>query len=242
MSFGSFANVLIHRIPLKENFISERSRCPVCRNPIAFYDNIPLLSYVILKGKCRHCSASISLRYPIVELLMGGLFYLVVHQAGANLLSYTVMGALFILLVLSFIDLDTMLVPDGLILTGIIISLIPIIFGENELLPFAMAAFAYSLTLYLIAVIAKFIYKKDSMGGGDIKLAFFLGLILGPQMTLLAAFLTFISAAFILLILKWSGFVKFGQEVPFIPFMALGAALAMLYGEEILDFYFTKFM
>jgi len=237
LSFGSFANVLIHRLPRHENFMSDRSRCPSCKKQIAFYDNIPLLSWLILRGKCRSCASPISIRYPMVEAVTGALFLLAYLRFGFSAFTPVAMLALLILLVLALIDLETMYVPDGLVLTGILIALIPLLLDRSLFLPHALSAFAYSGALYLIAVLARLILKKEAMGGGDIKLAFFLGLLLGPEATLLSALLSFILAALILLALQAASKVRYGQEVPFVPFMALAASLSLLYGTEILIFY-----
>ncbi len=239
LAFGSFANVLIFRLPRNENFTTGRSHCPACGAPIAFYDNIPLISFLILRGRCRSCHSPISLRYPLVELVSALLFYFAYTNFGLSLMGGAAVAFLFMLLVLSAIDIMTMFVDDRMLIFGGLAALLPFFSGDHPLIPYLAAAAGYSAGLLAVALLGKLLYRRDSMGGGDIKLAFVIGLMLGPVMSLLSAFLAFVTAALILIILRIIGRIHRGQEVPFVPFMAAGSVLALLWGEEILKFYRT---
>ena len=215
ISIGSFLNVCIYRMPAGISIVTPRSRCPKCEKMIVWYDNIPLLSWLLLRGKCRNCQTPISIRYFLVELLTGICFMLVFHAfssyPAAVFVYWIVTGCL---IVITFIDLDHFIIPDEISLPGIIFGLGFSIFmvyfptlqpgfiisipGITSLWAGKYIPLFNSLTglllgggsLYLIGVIAKAILKKDAMGGGDVKLLAFLGAFLGWQLILLTIMLS----------------------------------------------------
>jgi leader peptidase (prepilin peptidase)/N-methyltransferase len=237
---GSFLNVLIYRIPLELSIVQPASFCPLCQKNIHWYDNIPLLSFLMLEGKCRHCAGVISPRYFIVELMTGllwfgaWLFYGVsgFFAAGVILLSF--------LLALSVIDLERGILPDKLTVTGMIFGLglsgfYPLLFKETlwyqgifqSFLGLAVGALILLATAYL----GKKIFKKESMGEGDIKLLAMAGAFLGWQKIILVFFL----AAF--LALPFALYFKYrkGREIiVYGPYLAAASALLFFMGDWML--------
>ncbi|MFZ5980604.1 MAG: prepilin peptidase [Candidatus Zixiibacteriota bacterium] len=244
LSIGSFLNVVIYRVP-RENFLKlKRSVCPHCQNQLKWYHNIPVFSYLFLRGRCGFCRKRISVRYPLVELVNMLLYLYFYWQLGLslNLVIFAYLSSA--LLVIFFIDLDFQIIPDVVTLPGIVIglgvSLAPGGIGiVNALVGFLVGGGA----LYLIALLGDWLFKKDSMGGGDIKMAAMLGAFLGWQKVLLV----FLSSAFIGLVVS-IGIMFFSEKlrkdrvVPFGPFLALAAMLAILYGDRIINYYLSNFL
>lgn len=236
LAFGSFANVVIHRVPLNESVRAPRSRCPSCRTPIAARDNIPVLSWVLLGGRCRSCRARISVRYPVVELLTGALFGLAAWRLPAwDLVAY--LPLIWVLVVLSGIDIDHKLLPNRIVLPSIaafagLLAISAAVGPGVGAWARALAAGAAGFgALFVLALIA-----PRGMGMGDVKLAALLGTALGylswPQV-FIGFFLAFTAGAVggILLILARRGGMK--SEIPFGPYLALGTILAVLWGEPL---------
>jgi leader peptidase (prepilin peptidase) / N-methyltransferase len=239
---GSFLNVLIYRLPRKISIVSPaRSACPVCGNMIAWYDNIPLFSWLFLRGRCRHCNTPISVLYPVIELLSGIIAILSAYYFGINPTALLVYIFTSILLVITVIDLQFMIIPDVINKPGMVIGVL--IGGINEFTgifdtPITSgiadsllgAALGYGL-LYFIAW-AYFKYSKVSgLGGGDIKLMGFTGALLGVNSIipsiLIASFAGVLIGSSVLL-LKRSGLKT---EIPFGPWLALGILCHMLGGD-----------
>lgn len=237
---GSFLNVLVYRLP-KDLSIFGRSFCPHCKKPIRWHDNIPLLSFVLLRGKCRHCGFSISLQYPIVEAVTGVLFVLVFLLLGIKNQELRIMDLvtlgyyLFIisaLIAIFFADLRYGIIPDKVVYPTIAISLLflisqyPNILISNLLS--ALAAFLFFFFLFLIT-------RGRGMGMGDVKLVFLMGLFLGFPKIAVALYIAFLTGAAISLILVLWGKKKFsGGTVPFGPFLVFGTLLAFFFGEKLL--------
>ena len=242
LAVGSFLNVVIYRLPRKMKFIMERSICPNCANRLKWYHNIPLLSFLFLRGKCAFCQARISLRYPLVELLCGLFFVYLYWQYGASftMASYAVLAVM--LLVIFFIDLDHQIIPDVVSLPGIGIGLAFSLLPEGiGILPALIGMLVGGGSLYAIALLGDWLFKKESMGGGDIKMAAMLGAFLGWQKVLFV----FMASAVIGLVVSvvvmfFSARVRETRMIPFGPFLALAAAVAVLYGERIIGFYVTN--
>jgi len=213
LAFGSFLNVCIHRLPLGESVAKERSACPACKRPIAFYDNIPVLSWLILRGRCRNCKSRISARYLVVELLTAALFVACYNYFGLTLatLKYCVFG--FLLLGLIFTDAETKLLPDKLTLPGLALGvlfslLVPVRDVASQFLPAMMnLPFSADLATRLFSLLdsllgaalgASFIYGAgavylrwrgmEGMGFGDVKLMAMVGAFLGIKLTILTIF------------------------------------------------------
>jgi leader peptidase (prepilin peptidase)/N-methyltransferase len=246
---GSFLNVCIYRIPRNLSIITPSSRCPSCNMPINPLDNIPIISYIFLGGRCRACKTKISFRYPLVELLNAVLYILVLWRFGAEW--HTLVYCIFCssLIVISFIDLDFQIIPDRITLTGIPIG---IIFGGFLLLdPFMrhshlgiksslIGAFIGFGFYYLIAEAGYRIFKKEAMGGGDIKLMAMIGGFLGWKGVILTTFLGSLSGTIIGILLMLIKGREWGSKIPFGPYLALGAFVTLLYGQEIFHMYLGR--
>ncbi len=226
---GSFANVCIHRLPQRQSLVFPRSHCPTCQEMLRPWHNVPLLSYLALRGRCAFCQSVISWRYPLVELLCGLLYVFLYQQFG-----FSVQGMIFALLatcllIVSFIDLAHKIIPDVITLPGIVAGL----FASLLLTPVSLGSAVLGVCLggglfFLVAVVS-----RGGMGGGDIKLIAMIGAFLGWQAVLVTIFLSSLSGAVAglgLMVLKKKGRK---DPLPFGPFLALGALLAMFWGPEI---------
>lgn len=259
---GSFLNCIIYRLFKKENFLVKRSYCPYCKHTLAWQDLVPILSFISLKGKCRYCKKPISFQYPLVEFFTGILFLLAVRQninlLFSEFLNYTGSGAtgsfvfgllniLFLFLIFSFLiiifvyDLQHYIILDRVIYPAIIISsswyLISNMFFKfytrYDLLNVIYSAFGASAFFFAIVLAS----GGKGMGMGDVKLAFFMGLLLGFPNILVALFSSFLLGAVIGIILIITGKKGLKSEVPFGPFLVTGTFLALFFGERIIDFY-----
>lgn len=240
---GSFLNVCIYRIPREESIAFPPSHCTRCSHPLAWYDLIPVVSYLSLKGKCRYCGEVISPQYPIVEILNGILYLSVFHYFGLSMefAFYGFMAS--ILLVICVIDYYEQIIPDGLILI-ILIAVVSykaaayFFNGTPVLLKDGISGFLSGGLLFLaIAVIS-----NGAMGGGDIKLIAVLGLILGLKKTLLNILLAFIIGAAVSLYLLLSGKKGRKDAIPFGPFINIAFIITLLYGDMIIRWYVQSFL
>jgi len=232
---GSFLNVCIVRLPADQSVVTPRSRCPQCGKLIAWYDNIPVLSYLLLGGKCRSCKAGISILYPLVELAVGLLWAGVTIRYGLNL--EALKAALFgtILLGIALTDLRTYLIPNEFTIGGLIIGLLLAATGGVQSIALALlGAAAGFLVLWLVGVIGRWAFKEEAMGGGDIKMMAMVGAFIGWQGVLLTIFLGALAGTLIFLPMALLGRKKL---VPFGVFLALGAAVTYVIGPAILDWY-----
>ena len=234
---GSFLNVCIHRLPLRESLLWPRSRCPRCAKTIAWYDNLPVLSYFWLRGRCRACRRPISWRYPLVEALNAAGYGLIIWRFGfsASALVYLLLWSS--LIVISFIDLDHMIIPDRITLPGIALGLV----AGTLLLPRWWDSVVGLLVgggiLYFMAWISPYLFGKEGMGGGDIKLLAMIGAFLGWKPAILTIFFGGLLGAVVGVTLMGVRVITREAYLPFGPFLSLGAVVAMLYGQEILTWY-----
>jgi leader peptidase (prepilin peptidase)/N-methyltransferase len=238
---GSFLNVVIWRVPRGESIVSPPSHCPGCDTEIAPYDNIPVLSWLVLRGRCRHCGTRISIRYPLVELASAGLWVAMALRFGWSweLPAYLVLVSA--LLALSLIDLDTFLLPDKIV-KPLAVALV-VLFGFAALMDDAgddfvrallggAAAFAFFGIVHLIS--------PRGMGFGDVKLSFSLGVALGWiswGSVYLGLFLGFLLGAIVGIVLIATRVKGRRDHVPFGPFLAAGTVIAVLVGPVLLDLY-----
>ena len=235
---GSFSNVCIYRIPRNESVIYPASHCPKCRTKIKPVDNIPLLSYILLKGRCRNCGSKISIQYPVVEFLTG-LIYLIIYLIyGLSIQSLVYIILSSALIIIAFIDLQEQIIPDIISLPGIVVGLIlsfivPYISFINSVL----GALVGGGIILIIAWVGSIIFKKEAMGGGDVKLAAMIGAFLGWRYTIISLFLGFFLGALIGIILIMTKIKKREDAIPFGPFIALGSIITLLWGEKILSWY-----
>ena len=242
---GSFLNVIIHRVPRKSSIISPASFCPKCNQNIRPGDNIPILSYILLRGQCRYCREHISLRYPLVELLAVILTLLIYRVYGQSSEFLVFTGLAYLLIAVTFIDIDHFIIPNGFIILGLFalvpalfLDWLPIQWGDGVNGSLCFAGF-----LFTMGVIGQFILKKESIGFGDVKLGLILGGFLGLELSVLALYLSFVTAAIIVITMLARGNAQRGMKIPFGPYLAAGTLAALLTnmpsgGNMIINWYF----
>jgi leader peptidase (prepilin peptidase)/N-methyltransferase len=253
---GSFLNVCIFRLPEKKSLVWPGSHCISCGSPIRWYDNIPVLSFLILRGECRRCGQRISWQYPAVELLTATLFVLLFQQFdGLALIIYIIFTCA--LVVISFVDLKHYIIPNEISIPGIFIgiglSLLPARLTGGEMVlpssvpfissgvPTIVGSFLHSLVgcltgggvLYLTAVFSLVFLKKEGMGGGDIKLLAMVGAFLGWQLSILTIMIGAVLGAIVGITLIFLQIKQRTDYIPFGPYLAIGAVLSLLYGDKI---------
>jgi len=236
---GSFLNCLIYRLENKKGFVSGRSFCPKCKHKLAWYDLIPIFSFIFLKAKCRYCKKKISWQYPIVELATGLLFLSIINYQ-LSIFNFINLAFLFfafsLMLVIFIYDLKHFLIPDKIIYPLTVITLFYLIINCQSLIInylFAgIGAFLFFLFIYLIS-------KGKWLGFGDVKLALFLGLFLGWPNIILSLFLSFFIGAIIGIGLMFFKDKGLKSQVPFAPFLILGSFITFFWGERLLNWYFS---
>jgi leader peptidase (prepilin peptidase) / N-methyltransferase len=236
--FGSFLNVVAYRLPRGESLSRPRSRCPHCETPIRPYDNIPVLSWLLLRGRCRSCRAPISPRYPLVEAATGLLCALVVVAKGADADALLGLALVLLLVPITLIDLDHRIIPNRLTLIGAVIAPLLVAFTDPGALPEHLIAGVAAGGFFLIALLA----YPSGMGMGDVKLAAVLGLFLGRAVGP-AIFVALVSGTLVgALIIARKG-TREGRKtaVPFGPFLALGGVVALFAGDAMVDWYLETF-
>ena len=241
MCIGSFLNVCIYRLPTSKSIVDPpRSICPGCNNPIRFYDNIPVLSYIWLKGRCRNCDAPISFRYPMVELITGVVAVGLLFKFGLSLEGLVYFVFISSLIVITFIDLDHQIIPDIITLPGIPIGLVasfvlPQISFKSSVLGLLMGGGS----LWLVAWAYSLIAKRDGMGGGDIKLLAMIGTLIGWQGVIFTIFASSVMGSVVgITIMLFKGKnMKFA--IPFGPFLSIGAIAYVFLGSEFIAWYFS---
>jgi leader peptidase (prepilin peptidase)/N-methyltransferase len=235
---GSFFNVVIARLPRHESLVRPGSRCPHCGHPVRPYDNVPVVSWLILRGRCRDCGEPISARYPLVELLTAALFAAVVIDTGANEHVWLGLALVSVLVPVAFIDLDHRIIPNAILLPGAVAAIAIVAATESSKLGEHLIAGAAAAGFLLIAVLA---YPRG-MGMGDVKLAGVLGLYLGRSVgpAMLVALLSGTIVGVVIIARK--GAVE-GRKtaVPFGPFLALGGLVGLFFGPDIVDWYIDSF-
>jgi len=253
---GSFLNVCIYRLPRDLSVVAPRSFCPECESPIAWFDNIPLLSYLILRAHCRKCGKRILLRYPLVELLTGAAFFCAVWVLGlsAGAFKFCVFGAIVIALIFS--DLEERILPDEFTLGGTAVGIlfavvVPMKFGIMHLLLFSVrnqivlsvaeAAFAagfFAGTLWFVGVLFKMIRHREGLGFGDVKMVAMIGAFLGLQGALLTLIVGSLLGAIVGLCYIWfTGKDASTYELPFGAFLGAAALGVGFFGEVFLSWY-----
>lgn len=236
---GSFANVVIHRLPQQESVVWPNSRCPHCRAWIRWFDNIPLLSFLALRGRCRDCARPISWRYPLVEALTGALFVQSVGAFGPSLRAAASMVLGTLLLIVFFIDLDHFIIPNRITYPGIVIGLgfTLVLSGWRATGLAAVTALALGGAFILINVLSTRLLGEEGMGMGDAKLAAMIGAFLGWPIGAVAILLGVFVGGVVglcLLLLRIRGR---REHIPFGPALAAGAIAAMWWGSQLLHWY-----
>lgn len=243
---GSFLNVCVYRIPREDLSVNSprKSICPECQASIKFYDNIPVLSYIFLRGRCRNCKTRISIVYPLVELMTGGLFLLMFYRFGLTL--DLVRGCLFVMLLvpISWIDARWYIIPNVIIALGLALGLtiiVAIAIAQQDwyyLLEHLIGAIAGGGIMLLIAVLGSAILRKEAMGGGDIKLMALIGLFLGawPDLLIVIVLSAIIGSIVGGMLIVFGG-RKTQHPIPYGPFLALAALLDLLWGGGMWEAY-----
>ncbi len=238
---GSFLNVCIYRMPRDKSIVVPLSYCPVCNTPIKAWDNIPILSYIILGGKCRACKAGISFRYPLVELLNALLYVALIWRFGIGWHTLFYFAFVSALMVITFIDLEFQIIPDSITLPGILVGLIagslvlPDPFLRWSLLGYkasVLGAVSGFGLFYIVAVLS-----KGGMGGGDIKMMAMVGAMTGWKSVLLTTFIGSLLGSIIGVSLMVFKGKSRKTKIPFGPFLAAGTVITLFYGQEILSWY-----
>ncbi len=240
--FGSFLNVCITRVPAKKSIIWGRSHCPNCGQQIRWYDNIPLLSFILLRGRCRHCHKKISLYYPVIELATAILTLALFKKYGLTFsFLYYVIFAYF-LIVLGVIDLKTKLLLNRILLPMLIAGLLINFVGK--IVPFKEAALGSVLggaVMWLVAVLGSKVFNKEALGMGDVKLAFVAGYFLGWKHILVALYLGFIFAFVVILLLWLFQRKEIPRMIPLGPFLAAGFIAYVFFGQKLIHWYLGLF-
>ena len=240
LALGSFLNVCIYRVPLKKSIVRPPSSCPNCGAGIRFYDNIPVISYILLLGRCRHCRTRISPRYPLVEFITGLLSLALFIEFGLSVKTIFLFLFTAALIVIAFIDLQHKIIPDVISLPGILVGV------AFSFLPHAGVSPVDALIgvvggggfLFLVGMVFEKVTGREGMGGGDVKLLAMIGAWMGWK-----------ALPFIILISSLSGAVLGGlslavsrqgmrSRIPFGPFLALGALLFLFFGDEIVLWFY----
>ena len=260
LCLGSFLNVLIYRLPKEGLSISRprRSVCPSCNNPIAWYDNIPLLGYILLLGRCRHCRLPISPRYPLVELMAGLLALAVFLKSGIGLRGLAELYLVLALLAITFIDLDEMVIPDAITLPGMVIGLAAGILAPDfhlvgpwlggKIMAWGVTDYRWLSaigsvlglilgggSIWLIFQTYYLVRKEEGIGGGDFTLLAMIGAFLGWRSVLMTIFMGSITAMIAALaIAVRQGSFDAQMKLPFGPFLSMGALIYLFFGEIII--------
>lgn len=235
---GSFLNVCIHRLPARESVVFPASHCPTCKRPIRPFDNIPLLSYVVLRGRCRHCAAPISLRYPFVEMLTGATAVASLDAFGLSPPFLVYFAFLAALIVITFIDLDHQIIPDAISLPGIGVGFFSsLIVGEPGWQSSLAGILLGGGVLWAVAEGYYRLTGREGMGGGDVKLLAMIGAFLGWRAVPVTLLLASLTGTVVGLALMAFSDRTSRTPIPFGPFLAAGAAAALFFGDEIIAFY-----
>ncbi len=251
-SIGSFINVVVYRLPAGLSILWPPSRCPHCLNQLKAYDNLPVLGWLLLKGRCRYCKSKISVRYPVVEAVTAFMFVLVFWIFKFSLLTIGYWAFCSWLLALSLIDLDTMTLPNPLTQSGLVLGvLFHMVVGYSleaglvglvkHLMTAVVGAVLGLWLLDAIAIVGSITFGKAAMGAGDAKLAAMMGAWLGWKSLLLAGFIACGVGALVGGVTIILSQRQWGQKMPFGPFLALGAVITLFSGEAILSTYLQFF-
>jgi leader peptidase (prepilin peptidase)/N-methyltransferase len=235
---GSFLNVCIHRIPSGESIAFPASHCPHCHEPIRPYDNIPIVSYLLLRGRCRNCAAGIALRYPLVEMLGGIAAVGALCAYGPTAEGLLIFAFLAALIVITFIDFDHQIIPDAISIPGIFVGFAAaLIFGHPTWLSSLAGIALGGGILWIVASGYEWLTDREGMGGGDIKLLAMIGAFLGWR----AIPVTVLLASLLGTVIGLSLMALRGRDtkmaIPFGPFLAAAAVCALFWGDQLIEWY-----
>ena len=238
---GSFLNVCIWRLPREESVVRPRSHCPHCRHLIAWYDNLPMVSYLLLGARCRHCHGAIHWRYPLVEALSGVSAVVLLNRFGTGPIGVIYLCFVWALIAVTFIDLEHQIIPDEISLGGLVVGLVlsglvPQLHGTDQILlglrRAGLGAVVGAGSLYATGVMGSLIFRKEAMGGGDVKLLGMAGTLLGWKLVMLTFFLAPLLAivpGLCVLLFKRSHVIPYG------PFLSLALVVSLFAGDRIIQ-------
>ena len=235
---GSFLNVVIARLPDGRSLVTPGSACPRCGAAIAWYDNVPVLSFLLLRARCRHCRGAISWRYPLVELATGFLFALAVLSRGTGVDLFPALVLAAVLVAVTGIDLDHQIIPDVVTLPGIVAGLAFSVITGQPRWSDALIGVLVGGALFFLIIVA----SRGGMGGGDMKLAAMLGAFLGWRALLVAIMAAVLAGGLLAIALLALGRRGRKDAVPFGPFLAMGGLVALFWGPALIDWYLGVFV
>jgi leader peptidase (prepilin peptidase)/N-methyltransferase len=238
---GSFLNVCIHRLPLKQSVVHPRSRCPKCGYMLRWYDNLPVLSYAMLRARCRSCGNPISLQYPLIEVITAIVFVAHWYAFGATVLLPVRLLFGCALIVLFMIDLEHQILPDVITLPGIVIGVALSLFLPPGLVDSLLGVVVGGGLLWGIAELWYRLRKVEAMGFGDVKMLAMVGAWLGIKMVMLTFVLSSMMGGLVGVVLIASRRADMATKVPFGTMLAVGALIASLYGGPLLAWYLSRF-
>ena len=231
---GSFLNVCIYRLPESKSVVSPPSACSSCGHRLGFLDLIPIFSYVFNRGRCRHCGAKYSIQYPLIELLNGILYLFIFYKYGFTWISVMHSLTVSVLIVVFLIDLRYKIIPDSLVIFGLLYTtIISIMFIDINIMN-RLYGFLFGFGLFLLIALV-----TNAMGGGDIKLMGFLGLNFGLKGIIFITVSSFVIGAVVSVGLLISKLATRKDFIPFGPFIALAAVIYIFWGEELINIYFN---
>jgi leader peptidase (prepilin peptidase)/N-methyltransferase len=244
---GSFLNVCIYRLPVNVSIVFPSSHCPQCKEAIRWYDNIPILSYLFLKGRCRKCKARIPFRYFLVEVITAFSFVALFAHFGFGIKFFSMTVFVCGLIVATFVDFEHQIIPDEITVGGTAVGFIlavvfPELLGAGTRLAGALEAFLGILagggSIYIVGVLGKMAFKKDAMGGGDVKLMAMVGAFLGWELALLTFFIAPFFGSFVGVVAK----IKYKQDIiPYGPYLSLASLACIFWGNQMLNFLFYQY-
>jgi len=235
---GSFLNVVIHRLPEKQSLSTPGSHCPVCGQAVRWFDNVPLLSYLLLGGRCRDCKTRIPMRYPLVELLTGLGFALLYWRYGWTYTFGRYLLLFLFLVPIAFIDWDRKLILNRLTLPCAVVGALYILVFQTAMwTDMLIGGAAGALVLLAIGVLGNLIFKKESLGMGDVKLIGIIGIYAGFPQVLYVLIFAMITATVYILVGLIGKRLEMGRTIPFGPFIAIGALMQFIVGDQILMWY-----
>ncbi len=236
---GSFLNVCIIRMPLEESIVKPRSHCRHCKKIIPWYDNIPFVSFLLLRGRCRFCQNKISPRYFLVELITASLFLVFYLHLGLSWILFPYLVFVSALIVATFVDIDHRIIPDEISVGGMVVGFVfSLIFPAMHGVSKPLLSLGFSLLgalvggsiIYAIGVLGDFLFKKESMGGGDVKLLAMIGAFLGWKMAVLTFFIAPFFGAVVGIIIKIR---TKDSMIPYGPFLSLASLISLYGGDKI---------
>lgn len=236
-AIGSFLNVCIWRLPREKSIVFPASHCPQCGHAIRHTDNIPILSYLILRGKCRDCGGKISVQYPVVEAITGALSLVLYMKYGFSFQYTAAFAFAGALIVVTFIDLEHQIIPDVITLPGIPIGLALGVFAMGvPLLDAVLGIVVGGGFLYLVAVVYQLLTKREGMGGGDIKLLAMMGAFLGWKSLFFIVFISSLLGALVGVAVLMAQRKGFRAAIPYGPFLSAAAVAYLFWGELFMTF------